>query len=110
MFHLWLSGYGCLAMDQEGLLFLEPLDPSQRRSAAWYTLWCIRPAGCTRGRPGIIGGGSAELPTTILDLRMVVQKTSLVGQIGVYVEGMCGVDIDLNPLGLTILPRAPVRV
>ena len=33
-----------------------------------------------------------------------VQKTSLVGQIGVYVEGMCGVDIDLNPLGLTILP------
>ena len=39
-----------------------------------------------------------------------VQKTSLVGQIGVYVEGMCGVDIDLNPLGLTILPRAPVRV
>ena len=41
---------------------------------------------------------------------MVVQKTSLVGQIGVYVEGMRGVDIDLNPLGLTILPRAPVRV
>ena len=39
-----------------------------------------------------------------------VQDTCLVGQIGVYVEGMCGVDIDLNPLGLTILPRAPVRV
>ena len=54
--------------------------------------------------PPSLGGGSAELPTTILDLRMVVQKTSLVGQIGVYVEGMCGVDIDLNPLGLTILP------
>ena len=34
MFHLWLSGYGCLAMDQEGLLFVEPLDPSQRRSGA----------------------------------------------------------------------------
>ena len=41
---------------------------------------------------------------------MGVQKTSLVGQIGVYVEGMCGVDIDLKPLGLTILPRAPVGV
>ena len=39
-----------------------------------------------------------------------VEETTLVGQIGVYVEGMCGVDIDLNPLGLTILPRAPVRV
>ena len=39
-----------------------------------------------------------------------VQKTSLVGQIGVYVEGLGGVDIGLNPLGLTILPRAPVRV
>ena len=68
------------------------------------------PAGCTRGRRGIIGGGSAELPTTIFDLTMGVQKTSLLGQIGVYVEGMCGVDIDLNPLGLTLLPRAPVRV
>ena len=33
-----------------------------------------------------------------------VEETTLVGQIGVYVEGMCGVDIDLNPLGLTILP------
>ena len=39
-----------------------------------------------------------------------VEETTLVGQIGVYVEGMCGVDIDLNPLGLTILPREPVRV
>ena len=41
---------------------------------------------------------------------MVVQKTSLVGQIGVYVEGVCGVDIGLHPLELTILPGAPVRV
>ena len=39
-----------------------------------------------------------------------VEETSLVGQMGVYVEGMCGVDIDLKPLGLTILPIAPVRV
>ena len=38
------------------------------------------------------------------------EETSLVGQMGVYVEGMCGVDIGLNPLGLTILPGAPVRV
>ena len=30
MFHLWFSGYGCLAMDQEGLLLVEPLVPRQR--------------------------------------------------------------------------------
>ena len=39
-----------------------------------------------------------------------VEETTLVGQMGVYGEGMCSVDLDLNPLGLTILPRATVRV
>ena len=39
-----------------------------------------------------------------------VEETSLVGQMGLYGEGMCGVDIDLNPLGLTILPGALVRL
>ena len=33
-----------------------------------------------------------------------VEETTLVGQMGVYGEGMCSVDIDLNPLGMTILP------
>ena len=28
MFFLWFSGYGFLAMDQEGLLLVEPLVPS----------------------------------------------------------------------------------
>ena len=36
-------------------------------------------------------------------------ETTLVGQMGVCGEGMCGVDIGLNPLGLTILDGAPVR-
>ena len=39
-----------------------------------------------------------------------VEETTLVGQMGVYGEGMCGVDIGLNPPGLTILHRALVRV
>ena len=33
-----------------------------------------------------------------------VEETTLVGQMGVYGEGMCSVDLDLNPLGMTILP------
>ena len=46
-----------------------PFPHSKRSSSAWYTLWGMCPAACTRGRRGIIGGASPELPTTTLDQR-----------------------------------------
>ena len=58
-------GRGCAGIT----VYVHPLPHNNCSSAAWYTLWCIWPGGCTRGRRGIIGGGSSEPPTTTLDQR-----------------------------------------